>query len=108
MSILPTRFRLIAGVTLCVGLALPALGFGTAIAQASRPPAPIDDPAPPPAPQAPDPSTIVNQANTILPMITQFAQILPAFMDPTAALQGPTDTSVLQQPPMLGSLMPGA
>lgn len=64
-----------------------------------------DSPPPPPAPPAPDPSTIVNEANTILPVLDQFAQYLPSFLDPSGALQDPTDPSALQ-PPMLNTFIP--
>jgi hypothetical protein len=68
----------------------------------------MDDPAPPPpAPAGPDPSTIINEANTILPVIGQFAQYLPGMLDPGAAAPDPYGGSVLQ-PPMLGPFMPSS
>ena len=100
MSILSARSRVLIGAALCVGLTLPALGFGVAIGQASPLPAPLDDPAPPPP--APDPTAIINEANTILPMIAHF---LPPFLNPNSALQAPTNTGLLQ-PPMQSAFVP--
>jgi hypothetical protein len=101
------RIRLVGVAAVCVALAMPALGFGTAIAQASFLPAPMDDPAPPPpAPPAPDPSTMINEANTILPVISQLSQYLPSILDPGAALQDPGTTGSLQ-PQMLDPYAPG-
>ncbi len=112
MSTLSARSRLLGVATICVALTLPTFGFGAAIAQASPLPAPMDDPPPPPpppppAPTAPDPSAIINQANTVLPMISQFAQFLPSFLNPGAGLQDPTDPSVLQ-PQMLNPFFPSS
>ena len=94
-----TGRRLFGVAALCVGLAVPALGFG-GIAQAS--PRPADDPAPAPGP---DPSTIVNQANTILPVIGTVFQYLPTILDPDAAPLNPTGSGILQ-PQMLGPTSP--
>ncbi|MBV9640867.1 MAG: hypothetical protein JO330_15090 [Mycobacteriaceae bacterium] len=103
MSILPIKRRILLGSALCAGLTLAPFGYAIATGQAAPVPAPMDDPAPaPPAPPAPDPSTIINQANTILPIIGQFAQYLPSFLDPNTA-----DPGALQ-PPMLSPFMPSS
>lgn len=82
-----------------LGVAALCLGFaavsGSGVARA-------DDPAPPPAP---DPSTIINQANTILPMIGTVVQYLPTLLDPNVAPLNPSGTGVLQ-PPMQGLFSP--
>ena len=101
MSLVPARSRVLVGAALCVGLMLPALGFGVAIGQASPLPAQMDDPAPPPP--APDPSTIINEANTILPMLGRF---LPSFLNPNAALPAPANGGFLQTPANGGFLQP--
>ena len=112
------RCRLRGATAMCISLVLPALGFGTAVAgfgaavlgfgaavaQASVLPAPLDDPgAAPPAPPAPDPSTVINQANAILPMIMQY---LPPFLNPGAA-PDPGATGTLA-PQMQSPVAPGS
>lgn len=91
--------RLIGVAALCLGLAAAALGF-SGIAQAS--PLPADDPAPLPGP---DPSTIINQANTILPVIGTIVQHLPTLLDPSVPPLDPSGTGILQ-PAQLGPYSP--